>query len=137
MIILGPLIEVVIIVLIVGLLAGVILPALAAARERARRRRCASNLKAIGYGLHLYSSDFNEAFPSYGVAAATPEMAAVTDPAVADPMAALGMLYPDFISDGKVFICPSAGTARPVEVDLRSAKLNGLRAGARVSPQTD
>ncbi|MHC4504135.1 MAG: DUF1559 family PulG-like putative transporter [Planctomycetota bacterium] len=125
------LIEVVIIVLIIGLLAGVILPALAAARERARRKRCASNLKAIGYGLHLYSSDFNEAFPSYGVAASTPKEAAVTDPAVSNPMAALGMLYPDFISDGKVFWCPSTATVKAVETDLTSAELNRLRSGAR------
>jgi len=122
---------VVIIVLIVGLAAGLILPALAVARERARRTRCASGLKCIGYGLHLYSSDFNTLFPSYGVAPSTPEEAAATHPAIADPMASLGMLYPDFISDGKVFICPSAGTAIPVEADLPAAELARLRAGAR------
>ena len=125
------LIEVVIIVLIVGVVAGLILPALAAARERARRTRCANYLKCIGYGLHLYGSDFNKLFPSYGVAAAIPEEAAVTDPAISNPMASLGMLYPDFISDGKVFTCPSAGTAIHVEADLPSAELHRLRAGAR------
>jgi len=125
------LIEVLIVVLVLGVLAGLILPALAAARERARRTRCASNLKCIGYGLHLYSSDYNELFPSYGAAASTPDEAAVTDPAVANPMASLGMLYPDFISDGKVFICPSAYVAIPVEEDLPTAELTRLRAGAR------
>jgi hypothetical protein len=35
--------------------------------ERYRRwlRPPRSNLKSIGYGLHLYSTDFDEAFPSY------------------------------------------------------------------------
>ncbi|MHC4504134.1 MAG: DUF1559 family PulG-like putative transporter [Planctomycetota bacterium] len=124
------LIEVIIIVLAVGVLVGVILPALAAARERSRRTRCASNLRCIAYGLHLYSSDFNKLFPSYGVAAAIPEEAAVTDPAISNPMASLGMLYPDFISDGKVFICPSAGTAIHVEADLPSAELSRVRSDA-------
>jgi len=122
---------VVITVLIVGLVAGLLLFALAAARERARRTRCASNLKSMGYGIHLYSSDFNEAFPSYGVAASTPLEAAVTDPAISNPMASLGMLYPDFISDGQVFWCPSTAIVKAVETDLTTAELSRLRAGAR------
>ncbi|MHC4504133.1 MAG: DUF1559 family PulG-like putative transporter [Planctomycetota bacterium] len=125
------LVGVVVTVLIVGLAVAVLVPLLAAARERARRTRCASQLKCMGYGIHLYSSDFNEAFPSYGVAASTPKEAAVTDPAVANPVASLGMLYPDFSSDGKVFTCPSAANAIPVERDLTAAELNRLRAGAR------
>lgn len=66
----------------------------AAAREGARRARCSSNLKQIGYGCHLYSSDHAEKFPP-----------------------GLGDLYPDFISDGKVFICPTACRATAVEDD--------------------
>ena len=125
------LIQVVVIVLIVGLAAAVVLPLLAAAREGARRTRCASNLKAIGYGLHLYATDHNELFPSYGVAPSTPDEAAVTGPSVANPMASLGMLYPDFVSDGPVFICPSAGAAKTIETDLSAAELARLVNGAR------
>ena len=45
------------------LLGSVVLPALAQARKRLRRTKCASNLKCIGYALHLYSSDYNDQFP--------------------------------------------------------------------------
>ncbi|MHC4503162.1 MAG: type II secretion system protein [Planctomycetota bacterium] len=125
------LIEVVILVLIVGLAAGVLLPLLAAARERSRRERCAGNLKSIAYCLDLYASDHGELFPSYGVAPSTADKAAVTDPAIANPMASLGMLYPDYFSDGKVVICPSAGAAKPVETDLTPTGLTLLANGAR------
>ena len=125
------LIEVIIVVVIFGVLAGVLLVVLPAARERARRSRCAGNLKSIGYGLHLYSGDYNELFPSYGVAPSTPDEAAVTDPSIANPMASLGMLYPDFISDGGVFICPSAGAAKAVEDDLNATQLDQFAEGAR------
>jgi hypothetical protein len=42
---------------------AMLLPALAAARERARRTKCTSNLKQIGYGVHLYSTDWYDRFP--------------------------------------------------------------------------
>ncbi|MHC4503767.1 MAG: DUF4190 domain-containing protein [Planctomycetota bacterium] len=70
--------------LIVPVSAWLMLPALAAARERARRVRCASNLKMIGYGLHLYASDHDEKFPK-----------------------SLEELTPKYVEDPKVFVCPS------------------------------
>ena len=48
-------------------------------------------------------------------------------------MASIAMLYPDFISDGKVFICPSAGYAKCVEDNLDSTQLSALRTGGRAA----
>ncbi len=48
---------------VAGFLLAVTVGGIMAARERARRTKCASNLKMIGYGVHLYSSDWNEQFP--------------------------------------------------------------------------
>ncbi|MFH0839108.1 MAG: type II secretion system protein, partial [Candidatus Omnitrophota bacterium] len=58
------LIELLVVMAIILLLAGAVTPVIARAREQGRRTRCASNLKQIGYALHLYAGDTNEAFPA-------------------------------------------------------------------------
>ena len=59
------LIELLVVVAIIAILAAMLLPALAAAREKARRTACKTNLQQIGDGLESYLSDYGEYFPGW------------------------------------------------------------------------
>src|SRR5258706_7406738 len=57
------LVELLVVIGIIALLISILLPALNAAKERANRVKCSSNLRQIGQGLLLYANDNKGIYP--------------------------------------------------------------------------
>ena len=98
------LIELLVVIAIIGILASILLPALARAREAARRANCQNNLRQFALVFKMYASEHRGEFPAVAPFANPGGVPVFAAP---DPNA----IYPEYLTDLAVAQCPSDSTA--------------------------
>lgn len=95
------LIELLVVIAVIVLLAALAAPTITRSLRQADLATCRNNLKQIGNGLMMYSSQWNSRYPH-------------TDASFRYNLSRqgggkvnLGPLFPEFLADGRIFYCPS------------------------------
>ncbi len=128
------LIELLVVIAIIGILAAILLPALARAREAARRSSCANNLKQFGLIFKMYAGESRGAMypPMYRYRAWGWSTFNAFDSST---------LYPDYWNDPSIMICPSdsgtgswGGDQEDIVTQVQEITEEGQRENKNVQP---
>ena len=109
------LVELLVVIVIIAILASMLLPALAASRDKAKEIKCASNLKQIGLCWEMYVADYQ---------CYMPQIAGLGDVNI---MWHTVFLQKQYIKNMAIMACPAAGNAPAMD-------FLDYKAGSSLSP---